>query len=80
VLLLRDFISCRFGEVGLISGQMDVGLKHCRCRATMHMIRPDRADIMQGHVGASPYLGVCRQSVPTGGRLSRTLSVRPHTV
>jgi hypothetical protein len=46
----------------------------------VHVIRPDVVDVMQGNVGVSPYLGVVRQSVPTGGRLSRTLSARPYTV
>jgi hypothetical protein len=81
VLLLHDFILSCFGGVDLISGQMDYGWKDCRCRATMHMIRPDDgAGMMQGNVGASPYVGVGRQAVPTGGRVSRTLSARPHTV
>jgi hypothetical protein len=80
VLLLQHFRSFCFSGVDFISGQMSVGLKDCRCRATMHVIRPDGADIMQGDVGVNSYLGVGRQPVPTGGRVSRTFSARPHTV
>lgn len=79
VLLLRGFTSC-FGGVDLISNEMNYGLKDCRRRAVVYVVSPNGADIMQGNVGVSFYIGFSRQSVPTGGQVSRKFSARPYTV